>query len=46
MAKISEMTADAGYNVEKEEFSSIVAGFAIWYNPSENQNGDFSENWT
>jgi len=41
-----QVTADAGVNVEKEEHSSIVGGFADWYNHSGNQSGGSSENWT
>jgi hypothetical protein len=36
------VTADAGKDVEKGEYSSI----ASWYNHYENQSGIFSENWT
>jgi hypothetical protein len=47
MAKIKiQVTADAGGDVEKEEHSSIVNGFANWYNHSGNQSGSSSENWT
>jgi hypothetical protein len=47
MAKIkTQVTADAGENAEKEEHSSIVGGIASWYNPSGNQSGGSSENWT
>ena len=38
----TQVTADAGEDVEKEEHFSIAVGIASWYNPSENQ----SENWT
>jgi hypothetical protein len=38
------MTADAGKDVEKEEQSSIAGGIASWYNHSENQSGNSSEN--
>jgi len=40
------VTADAGEDVEKEEYSSIVGGTANWYNHSGNQSGGSSENWT
>jgi len=47
MAKIkTQVTADAGENVEKGEHSSIVGGIASWYNHSGNQSGGSSENWT
>ena len=47
MAKIkSQVTADAGEDVEKEEHSSIVGGIASLYNHSGNQSGSSSENWT
>jgi len=38
------VTADASEDVEIEEDSSI--GIARWCNPSGNQSGDSSENWT
>jgi hypothetical protein len=38
------VTADAGKNVEKEEYSSIAVGIANWYNQSGNQSGGSSEN--
>ena len=41
-----QVTADAGKDVEKEEHSSIVGGFASSYNHSGNQSGGSSENWT
>jgi hypothetical protein len=45
MAKIkSQVTADAGEDVEKEEHSSIAGGIASWYNHSGNQFGGCSEN--
>jgi hypothetical protein len=47
MAKIkTQVTADAGKDVEKEEHSSIVGGIASWYNHSGNLSGGSSENWT
>ena len=46
MAKIKfQVTADAGKDVEKEEYSSIVGGIASLYN-SGNPSGGSSENWT
>ena len=33
----TQVTADAGENVEKKEHSSIVGGMASWYNHSGNQ---------
>jgi hypothetical protein len=40
MAKIkTQVTADAGEDVEKEEHSSIAGGTASWYNQSGNQSG-------
>jgi hypothetical protein len=39
------VTALFGEDVEKEEHSSIAGGIANWYNHSENQPGDTSENW-
>jgi hypothetical protein len=47
MAKIkTQVTADAGEDVEKEEHSSISGVIASWYNHSRNQFGSSSENWT
>jgi hypothetical protein len=47
MAKIkTQVIANAGEDVEKEENSSIVSGIVSWYNHSENQSGRSSENWT
>jgi hypothetical protein len=47
LAKIkTQVTADAGKDVEKEEHSSIVGGIASFYNHSGNQSGSSSENWT
>jgi hypothetical protein len=40
------MRADAGEDVVKEEYSSIVGGIAHWYKQSGNQSGGLSENWT
>jgi hypothetical protein len=40
------VTADAGEDVEKEEYSSIADEIASWYNHSGNQSGGSSENWT
>jgi hypothetical protein len=41
----TQVTADAGENVEKEEHSSIAGGTTSWYNHSGNQFGGSSENW-
>jgi hypothetical protein len=47
MAKIkTQVTADAGKDVEKEGHSSIASRIASWYNPSGNQFGGSSEKWT
>ena len=47
MANIkTQVTADAGEDVEKEEHSSIAGGIASWYNHSGNQFGGYSESWT
>jgi hypothetical protein len=47
MAKTkTQVTADAGEDVEKEEHSFIVGGIASLYNHSGNQFGGSSENWT
>jgi hypothetical protein len=47
MVKIkTQVTADAGEDIEKEEHSSIVGGIASWYNHSRNQSGGSLENWT
>jgi hypothetical protein len=40
------VTADAGKDVEKEEYSSIVGGIANWHNHSGNKFVSYSENWT
>jgi hypothetical protein len=40
------VTADAGEDVEKEKHSSTACGIARFYNPSGNQPGGPSENWT
>jgi hypothetical protein len=40
------VTVDAGKEVEKEKHSSIAGGIPSWYNPSANQFGGSSENWT
>ena len=42
----TQVTADAGEDVEKKEHSSIAGGIASLYNHSENQPGSSSENWT
>jgi hypothetical protein len=47
MAKIktkTQVTADPGNDVEKEEHSFIDGGIANWYNYSGNQSGGYSEN--
>ena len=47
MAKIkTQVTANAGEDVEKEEHSSIAGGIASWHNHCGNQFGSSSENWT
>jgi hypothetical protein len=40
----TQITADAGDDVEKEEHSSIIVGIASLYNHSGNQSGSSSEN--
>ena len=40
----TQVTADTGEDVEKEEHSSIVGGIAGLYNHSGNQSGGSSEN--
>jgi hypothetical protein len=40
------VTANAGEDVEKEEYSSIAGGIVSWYNYSGNQSGVSSEKWT
>jgi hypothetical protein len=46
MAKIkSQVTADAGENVEREEHPSIVGMIETWYNHSGNHSLSSSENW-
>jgi hypothetical protein len=42
----TQVTANAGKDVEKGEHSSIDGGIASWYNHSGNQFGGSSENWT
>jgi hypothetical protein len=47
MAKIkTQVTADVGKDMEKEEHFSIGGRIASWYNHSGNQFGSSSENWT
>jgi hypothetical protein len=46
MSNISQVTANAGKDVDKEGHSSIVGGVTSWYNHSGNQSGGSSENWT
>jgi hypothetical protein len=46
MAKLkSQVTADLGEDVEKEEHFSIAGGIARWCNYSGNQFGSSLENW-
>ena len=46
MAKIkTQVTAQAGKDMEKEEHSSIAGGLANWYNHFGTQSGGSSENW-
>ena len=40
----TQVTADAGKNVEKDEHSSIDGEIAGWYNQSGNQSDGSSEN--
>jgi hypothetical protein len=40
------VTGDDGEDVEKEDYSSIVAGTANLYNQSRNKFGSSSESWT
>jgi hypothetical protein len=42
----TQVRGDAGVDVEKEEHSSIAGGIVNWYNHSQSQSGDSSENWT
>jgi hypothetical protein len=42
----TQVTADVGEDVEKEEYTSISGGIASWYNLSGNQFDSSSENWT
>ena len=41
----TQVTADAGKDVEKEKYSSIADGIENWYNHSGNQLVGFSNNW-
>ena len=41
----TQVTADAGEDVEQGEHSSIAGGIAHLYNHFENQFGSFSETW-
>ena len=44
IAKVkTQVTADAGEDVEKEKHSNIACGIASWYNHSGNQFGGSSE---
>ena len=45
-SQVTQVTADAGNDVKKEEHSFIVGGIASLYNHPGNQSGGFSENWT
>lgn len=45
ITKKIQVTAHAGKEVDKEEYSSIGGGIARWYNHSGNQLGGFSKNW-
>jgi hypothetical protein len=40
-----QVTADAGEDMEREEYSSIAGGIESFYNHSGNQSGGTSENW-
>jgi hypothetical protein len=40
------VTAVAGEDMEKEEYSSIAGGIAIWDNHFENKSDGSSEYWT
>jgi hypothetical protein len=40
------VTADADKDMKKQEHSSIAGENGSWYNPSGNQFGNSSENWT
>jgi hypothetical protein len=42
----TQVTADAGEDVEKEEHSSTSGGIAHWYNHSGNLFSSSSKNWT
>ena len=42
----TQVTAEAGEDVEKKEHSSTLGGFVSSYNHSGNQSGGSSENWT
>jgi hypothetical protein len=47
MANIkTQVIADVGEDVEKEEHSYIVGGIVNWYNHSGIQSGASTENWT
>jgi hypothetical protein len=46
LRSITQVTADAGKDVEKEEHSSIVGRIASCYKHSGKQSGGSSENWT
>jgi hypothetical protein len=42
----TQLTEDAGKDVEKKEYSFIVGGIASWFKHPGNQSGNSSENWT
>jgi hypothetical protein len=42
----TQVTADAGKDMGKEEHSSIAGGISRWYNCSANHSSGTSENWT
>jgi hypothetical protein len=42
----TQVTEDAGKDVEKKEHSSVAGEIASWYNHSGNQFGGSSEYWT
>jgi hypothetical protein len=42
----TQVTADAGKDVEKDDHSSIAGGVESWYNHSGNKSGSSLENWT
>jgi hypothetical protein len=42
----TQVTADTGQDVEKEEHPSIAGETGSWFNHSGNQFGGYPENWT